>query len=130
MVDTFFRFTAPEFYDDRATARGAGTFMEDARGTGEELAKTKRFARWFAAEMRDHGLPVSDPVIDEGGWMNDLAAKDGFVLIILGLPGSRDGDFSVLLSDIGSSKDELGLCSAKVAQIIAQEPRLELISAA
>jgi hypothetical protein len=137
MVD--FTFKAPTLFDAAATADESGTVYHDAPGTGEMLAKRKRFAHWLKGEMVGQGLDAQGPTDDEGGWIITVPAvkrrfgfgaakQTGFVLVMVSIERFKDDILHVLTGPIGSAQEQNDRVERVVEKILRESDSVSDLS--
>jgi hypothetical protein len=117
---TDFTFNAPALIDADATAEESDTVYEDSPGAGEALARLKRFAHWLHTELVGVGLPVEQPVHDEGGWLMTVPAKSGFALICISI--EKGPPFHIATAAIGSAMAEAEQSDLAIEKVLKDSP--------
>lgn len=78
-----FRFFAPSLLDRGAAVDSPADRFHDAPAVAELNAPFKRFARWLAARLGEHGYRVDGPEPDEEGWILAVGSNGASVQIVI-----------------------------------------------
>jgi hypothetical protein len=78
-----FRFHAPALLDRGAGVDAPADRFHGAPAAADINAPFKRFARWLAARLGEHGFRVEGPEPDEEGWILAIASNGASVQIVI-----------------------------------------------
>jgi hypothetical protein len=102
-------FKALSMYEPEAKPRAnlielkeLGAFHE-APGMIELLPKIERFAVWFAAQLKFHGIAARGLFGDSDGWGIEVPSNTGFVLCMFSPTESDHSLIHMLVSEMGDA---------------------------